>query len=64
MRCLASSGQREEAVRQYFECSRLLMKHLNLSPGAEVQKLFIDFANGADLSGKYFEVNGSFRYSS
>ena len=32
--------------------------------GPEVRKLFVDFANGADLSGKHFEVNGSFRYSS
>jgi para-nitrobenzyl esterase len=31
--------------------------------GGEVQKLFVDFAKGADLSGKFFDINGSFRYS-
>ncbi|HEY3997278.1 MAG TPA: BTAD domain-containing putative transcriptional regulator [Candidatus Xenobia bacterium] len=40
IRCLAATGQREAAVRQYQECSRLLKKHLDLPPGEELLALY------------------------
>jgi DNA-binding SARP family transcriptional activator len=41
IRCLAATGQREAAVRQYQECTRLLKKHLDLPPGEELEALYL-----------------------
>ncbi len=40
MRCMLAAGQRDDAVRQYHDCVRLLKKNLDLPPGPELESLY------------------------